>query len=263
MNSTQHHNTGPSHWKYSSPAEEGFHTVVSPQTSDCALTWIFRLNLGIGQSYSLKHDSLELNGFVVQGSLDITSSDGESVRLDKFGSFYIPAQYEITIKAREKAVLFIGGGPYEDIGEYFVRSYDPTLPTGEIRQLHGEFPFKREVCFTLNPEVPASRLVCGFTIGEPGLWTSWPPHQHTKDLEEVYCYFDIPDGGFALHLASRKPGIIEAVHPVVNGDCVIVPEGYHPTIGAPGVKSCYYWVMVSHSGESRRYDLAENDFFGK
>ena len=40
---------------------------------------------------------------------------------------------------------------------------------------------------------------------------------------------------------------------------VIVPEGYHPTCGMPGVKSCYFWVMAAQSPESRRYDLAEND----
>ncbi|MFW6327034.1 MAG: 5-deoxy-glucuronate isomerase, partial [Bacteroidota bacterium] len=88
---------------------------------------------------------------------------------------------------------------------------------------------------------------------------SWPPHQHTKDLEEVYCYFDIPKPRFALHLASRKPGEVEAVHPVSTGDCVVVPEGYHPTVGAPGTKSCYFWIMAAYSQQSRRYDLAVND----
>jgi 5-deoxy-glucuronate isomerase len=112
---------------------------------------------------------------------------------------------------------------------------------------------------TINQETPGSRLICGITESEDGKWTSWPPHQHTKDLEEVYCYFDIPKPAFALHLASRKPGEVEAVHPVSDGDCVIVPEGYHPTVGMPGAKSTYFWVMVAHSKESRRYDLAVND----
>jgi 5-deoxy-glucuronate isomerase len=112
---------------------------------------------------------------------------------------------------------------------------------------------------TVGQTDEASRLICGITSGDEGMWTSWPPHQHTKDLEEVYCYFDIPKPKFALHLSSRESGKVEFVHPVSTGDCVIIPEGYHPTVGMPGVKSCYFWVMVAHTGQSRRYDLAVND----
>jgi 5-deoxy-glucuronate isomerase len=91
------------------------------------------------------------------------------------------------------------------------------------------------------------------------MWTSWPPHQHTKDLEEVYCYFDIPLPNKAFHFASRKAGEFEVIHPVSTGDCILVPEGYHPTCGMPGIASCYFWVMAAHRTESRRYDLAIND----
>jgi 5-deoxy-D-glucuronate isomerase len=45
---------------------------------------------------------------------------------------------------------------------------------------------------TVNPEAPASRLIAGWTFGRPGGRTSWPPHQHEQDLEEVYAYFDMP-----------------------------------------------------------------------
>jgi 5-deoxy-glucuronate isomerase len=75
-------------------------------------------------------------------------------------------------------------------------------------------------------------------------------------MEEVYCYFDIPKPEFALHLCSRKSGIIEHVHPVSSGDMVAIPEGYHPTVGIPGSRSNYFRVMVAHSHSSRRYDLA-------
>lgn len=79
------------------------------------------------------------------------------------------------------------------------------------------------------------------------------------NLEEVYCFFDIPKLESAFHFSSRKPGIFEFVHAVSTGDCVIIPEGYHPTCGIPGVKSCYFWVMAAHVIERRRYDLAIDD----
>lgn len=75
----------------------------------------------------------------------------------------------------------------------------------------------------------------------------------------MYCYLDLDRPKFALHLSSRVPGVVEAVHPVSTGDCVVVPEGYHPTVGVPGAQSCYFWVTVAHSRASRRYDLAVDD----
>jgi 5-deoxy-glucuronate isomerase len=48
----------------------------------------------------------------------------------------------------------------------------------------------------LAKNVEAGRLVAGFTISEPGNWTSWPPHEHARMLEEMYVYFDMPDPAF-------------------------------------------------------------------
>jgi 5-deoxy-glucuronate isomerase len=248
----------PINWKYSSSAEIGLHEVITPENSACKSTWIYRLNLNKGMDYNLSFEDIELSIAIIKGSLTFTHN-GEQYELEKMDSLYLPAQEELQIVAEKDAILFIGGGPYEGVGDFFVRRFDPERPLGDIRQIHGEPPYERDVYMAVNEEMPASRLITGFTWGQEGKWTSWPPHQHSKDLEEVYCYFDIPSPEFTLHLSSRKPGTIEAVHPVSSGDCVAIPEGYHPTVGMPGVKSCYFWVMVAHSAESRRYDLAVND----
>jgi 5-deoxy-glucuronate isomerase len=248
----------PKNWKYTSTSEEGFHTIVDPDNSACKVTWIYRLNLSKGKPHALSNKKLELNGMIFKGKA-IVEHKSESTELHVRDSFYLPAGESLKITALEDVHMFLGGGPYEGEGSYYVRKYDVSMPLGEIRQIHGKPPYQREVFMTMNQETPGSRLICGITESEDGKWTSWPPHQHTKDLEEVYCYFDIPKPAFALHLASRKPGEVEAVHPVSEGDCVVVPEGYHPTVGMPGAKSTYFWVMVAHSGKSRRYDLAVND----
>ncbi len=253
--------THPKDWKYESPDEPGYHVVVSPDNSPCAVTWIFRLNLEAGQSYRLGSKDLELNGLVIAGSARLQHGpDGSSsAELGKFGSFYLPGGDEAEVAATADLAMYVGGGPYEGVGSFFVRALDLSLPLGEVHQIHGEPPYQREVFMTVNPETPASRMINGITWGQDGRWTSWPPHQHTADLEEVYCYLDLDPPKFALHLSSRVPGAIEAVHPVSTGDCVIVPEGYHPTVGMPGAQSCYFWVMVAHSRASRRYDLAVDD----
>lgn len=249
----------PANWKYPSSEKPGLHFVVGPGNSILRETSIFRLNLPAGGTEIVFDPRLELNAVLVEGAAVVDGPEGrqELFRLD---SFYLPAGVRILVSSDTGAVLYLGGAVYEGRGSYFMRRYDPDLPLGQIRQVHGQPPYERMVFMTLNQEVPASRLICGITWGDVGGWTSWPPHQHTIDLEEVYCYFDLPLPRFALHLASRRPGIVEAVHVVSTGDCVVVPEGYHPTVGIPDARSCYFWVMSAHRPESRRYDLAKADF---
>jgi 5-deoxy-glucuronate isomerase len=245
-------------WKFISSDLPGFHVVVSPEISDCITTWAFRLNLEKGTHYQLLDENLELNGAVISGKAQIYS-EGNDYILSERDSFYLPAKQQVTIKAESNLVMYFGGAPFEGNGVFFVRKYDLALPLGSLHQIHGKPPYQREVFMTISQEDKGSRLICGITEGEPGQWTSWPPHQHSNDLEEIYCYFDIPKPKFALHLASRVPGEIEEVFPVSSGDFVAVPEGYHPTVGMPGVKSCYFWIMSALSEKSRRYDLAVND----
>lgn len=245
-------------WKFKSPDAQGFHVVVSPENSACRTTWGFRLNLEKGTEYRLSDEKLELNGAVISGQTQFLF-EGNEYQLSERDSFYLPAKHQAVIQAKSDLIMYFGGAPFEGKGEFFVRKYDLTLPPGNIHQIHGKSPYQREVFMTIAQEDKGSRLICGITEGEPGQWTSWPPHQHSNDLEEIYCYFDIPKPKFALHLASRKPGEIEEVYPVSSGDFVIVPEGFHPTVGMPGVKSCYFWIMAAFSEKSRRYDLAVND----
>ncbi len=65
MKNLQH----PSNWKYESPESEGFHRIINPENSVCKLTWIFRLNLRIGNTYSLYDPKLELNEIVIKATL--------------------------------------------------------------------------------------------------------------------------------------------------------------------------------------------------
>lgn len=248
----------PSQWKYSSPDDPGFHEVINPENSPCKETWIFRLNISGGQSYSLFHGELELNAALIKGLIRIRHT-GKEYQLNEKDTFYLPANDKVEIEAMQDAILYIGGAECDGKGTFFTRKYDLSLPLGDIHQIHGKPPYRREVFMTLAQQDAGSRLICGITSGDPGMWTSWPPHQHSADLEEVYCFFDIPKPKVAFHYSSRKSGEFEFVHPVSTGDFVAIPEGYHPTCGMPGVRSTYFWVMAAFRPESRRYDLAIDD----
>jgi len=92
----------------------------------------------------------------------------------------------------------------------------------------------------------AGRILLGFTRSLPGNWTSWPPHEHTTILEEMYIYFDMPAPAFGLQLVYDNTEYPEMVVPVREGDAVLMPSGYHPNVSVPGHRICFIWAMAAH-----------------
>lgn len=247
-------------WRFVSPESAGLHPVISPENADCEAIWIYRLNLKKGEEYTLETGGKEMNGLCVRGSAHITAEAFEE-ECQRWDSFYLMGGMALHLEAREDCIFYLGAAVDEGYGKPFFRKYDASLPLGDVHQIHGQGVGQREVFMTLNPEVEASRLICGITTGGNGAWTSWPPHEHEWDLEEVYCYFDMDAPHFGLHLSYTRPGDIESLvaHPVTSGVMVLAPRGYHPTVAAPGTKNSYFWVLAAHRHESRRYDLAVLD----
>jgi 5-deoxy-glucuronate isomerase len=248
-------------WAFQSSEEPGFHEVIVPGKADCKEIHIFRLNLPAGDSYELQSGGLELHPVLISGKATLTGHPVLNQQMERFDSFYIIADSSVIIKAEEECIFYIAGAKYDGIGVPSFRKYDSTLPIGDIHQIHGAGVGRREVMFTLAPKTSATRLICGLTWGGVGAWTSWPPHQHEKDLEEAYCYFDMPVPKFGLHLSYLKSGEAEDIvaHSVHSGSMVLAPCGYHPTVASPSVQNTYFWVLAAFTPESRSYDLAVID----
>lgn len=248
-------------WRFQSSEEPGFHAVVTPETAECIAVQVYRLNLPAGQSYKLESGELEMHPVLISGKAKLSGHATLDIELDAMDSFYIPGNDSIEIAAVEDCIFYVAAAKYEGIGEPCYRKYDPTLPIGDIHQIHGSGSGQREVMFTLDPKTPASRLICGFTWSGDGTWTGWAPHQHELDLEEVYCYFDMPQPRFGFHVSYLKSGEIDDIvaHPVYSGTMVEAPCGYHPTVASPGGRNSYLWVLASFKTDRRRYDLAISD----
>lgn len=245
-------------WHKKSTDERGMQRVIVPCRDETEVLGVDRLNLEKGDEYELYDEKREMNALLISGAVTAVI-DGELHNLEKLDSFYVPSKTAVKITAKEKTSVYIGSAPCEGFGKSLVRKMDFTLPIGNIHQIHGKGSGQREVMFTLAPEDSASRLICGVTWSADGAWTSWPPHQHEKDLEEVYCYFDIKTYG--LHFSYKTDESFgEAVcHEVQSGSMVEAPVGYHPTAAVPGSKNIYFWILGARCHESRRYDLAITD----
>ena len=74
----------------------------------------------------------------------------------------------------------------------------------------------------------------GFTRGKNGNWTSWPPHEHAANREEIYLVYDMPAPAFGVQFAYTDPENMEFCEVVRDGDAIVIPRGYHQNVGAPG-----------------------------
>jgi 5-deoxy-glucuronate isomerase len=185
--------------------------------------------------------------------------DGKPFQLGQYDALYVPRDSRIEVSTNTQVDLvefsadvehryplqFIS---YAEISKNPALKFDAGIP--------GKVMSHRNMLLGMNVE--AGRLVAGFTYSEPGAWASWPPHEHTAALEEMYVYFDMPAPAFGLQLVYDNPEYPEMVIPVRDGDAVLMPSGYHPNVSIPGHKICYVWAMAAHRERvDRRLGMAK------
>jgi len=104
---------------------------------------------------------------------------------------------------------------------------------------------KRELNVLLGKNVEAGRIMAGVTFSQPGNWTSWPPHEHAELAEEAYLYIEMPPPSFGVQLVYTDKNEPELATIVREGDVVLMPEGYHPNVAAPGSTINFLWMMAA------------------
>ena len=174
-----------------------------------------------------------------------------------YDSIYIPRGSQIQVKAgaegcdlAEVAAPVTGEYPLQFIKYEDVKK-DPTL------HFHaGGKSAERNLNILLGKNVKAGRICAGVTFSEPGNWTSWPPHEHTDMLEEAYLYIDMPAPSWGVQFVYTDPKNPELVAVVREGDCVVMPKGYHPNVSAPGGTIGFLWMMAAHKEvEDRQFGV--------
>lgn len=192
---------------------------------------------------------------VLRGSAQV-AVDGANYTLNVFDSIYIPRDSRIEVSTRSSADIAefsceverrypLAVVPYSEV------SKDPTL-----KFMAGVPGQSREVSVVLGKNVDAGRLLLGFTISDPGNWTSWPPHEHAKMLEEMYVYFNMPEPAFGIQMVYNNTQYPELVTVVREGDAVLMPSGYHPNVSVPGHRITFLWAMAAHrEKEDRQYGV--------
>ena len=191
----------------------------------------------------------------------VVAANGERHTLERYDSIYAP---------RESAVDVRPGADGCDVAEMAapVTRKHPVqvVRFAEIRQdptLHfetGGTSARRDLNVLVGKNVQAGRILAGIAFSQPGNWTSWPPHEHAAMLEEAYLYIDMPAPAFGVQLVytnSKEPELATIVR---EGDVVVIPQGYHPNVAAPGGAINFLWMMAAHREDvDRQYGVVNVD----
>jgi 5-deoxy-glucuronate isomerase len=183
--------------------------------------------------------------------------DGRSYPLERYDGLYVPRD----------AALEVRPGPQGcDLAE-IAAPVERRYPVQHVRfadvqkdkALHfmtGGPASERDLNIVFGKNVEAGRIVAGVTFSKPGNWTSWPPHEHAQMLEEAYLYIDMPEPGWGLQLVYTNPREPELVSVVHEDDVVLMPQGYHPNVSAPGGSINFVWMMAAHrEGVDRQFGV--------
>jgi 5-deoxy-glucuronate isomerase len=172
-------------------------------------------------------------------------------------SIYLPSESRCVLKATtdiEVGVCTAPGG----------RKFPPRIisPEDVGFEERGKGTNRRLVYNILPDTAAAESLLVVEVVTPGGNWSSYPPHKHDRDalpeesfLEETYYHRLNPPQGFAFQRVYTDDRSIDETMAVEDGDCVMVPRGYHP-VGAPHGYDLYYLNVMA--GPNRRW-VFKND----
>ena len=242
------------------PSEDGCILEVTPQSAGWDYVGFAVHKLEAGDTLEKLDADKETCLVLLTGTATIAardqSFDGIGGRTSVFdgppAAVYVPAGESYTVTAKtdlELAVCTAPGG-----GNFPVRLIEPGSIKQEVR---GSGTNTRYIQDILPETHPAHSLLVVEVITPGGNWSSYPPHKHDSDalpeesaLEETYYHRLNPPQGFAFQRVYTDDRSIDEAVTVEDGDCVMVPGGYHP-VGAPHGYDLYYLNVMA--GAKRKW----------
>jgi 5-deoxy-glucuronate isomerase len=227
-------------------AKTGRHVSITPQNSTMKHLGYGRVILNSSTpSVTFTDEGRETALICLSGAATVKTA-GQAFELDRYDSIYVPRDSSIEVSTKSQADLAEFSSDVE--GQYPVKfvPYTEASQDPGLKFSAGGPGSSRQLNMLIAKNVAAGRLVAGFTHSDPGNWTSWPPHEHAKMLEEMYVYFDMPEPAYGIQLVYNDTEYPELVTVVRDGDAVLMPSGYHPNVSVPGHRIAFLWAMAAH-----------------
>lgn len=246
--------------KTSRPATDGCVLSVTPESAGWTYVGFAVHKLGAGDAFEKPATELEACLVILSGKASVTVAGQEYPNLGERdnvfagppAAMYIPMGQGYSVRAETQLEIAVctapGGGDYEP------RVIPPGSISSEVRGQGSNTRFVQDI---LAGSDPAHSLLVVEVITPGGNWSSYPPHKHDSDalpeesaLEETYYHRLHPSQGFAFQRVYTDDRSIDQTIAVEDGDCVMVPEGYHP-VGAPFGYDLYYLNVMA--GAKRKW----------
>ena len=236
---------------------KGRTVAVSPGRAAVRYLHYGRIILDPGQSPIRFETGGQETGLVCLKGSAIVETGNESHRLDRLDALYVPRDSTIEVTPGDAGCdLAEIAAPVEARYPLQFVDYDEVKKNPGLHFSTGGAGSQRELNILLGKNIEAGRILAGVTFSAAGNWTSWPPHEHADLLEEAYLYIDMPAPGFGVQLVYTNPAEPELATIVREGDVVLMPEGYHPNVAAPGSQINFLWMMAANrERESRQFGV--------
>jgi 5-deoxy-glucuronate isomerase len=227
-------------------AQRGRTFAVTPENTSSRYLHYGRIILAAEDApLSFSTGENETGLICLRGSAAVRTGD-QLFQLTQYDALYVPRDSRLEIQQGSEGCDFAEvAAPVEHrYPVQFIRFADVQ----QNPQLHfktGGQSSERTLNVLLGNNVEAGRILAGVTFSEPGNWTSWPPHEHATLAEEAYLYIDMPSPSWGIQMVYNDPQSPELAVVVREGDCVLMPQGYHPNVAAPGGTINFLWMMAA------------------
>ena len=239
---------------------EGLHTLQRRGERGARELTTHRLTLSPGRSDRFAVADEETVIVLLEGR-GVFAAGGQSWNVHRTNVFdgratalLLPPGTELTVSAETPLEALLISTPAPPGGQPVLCAPDDVVVVERGTDL-----YRREVrsLFTTDPH--GRRLMVGETVNATGHWSSYPPHKHDGQdnelrLEEMYYYRVNPPEGFGLHISYTASGEA-ATHQVRDGDLVLIPYGYHSVSAPPRYDLYYLWAIA---GDERKLAVYED-----
>jgi len=237
---------------------KGRRTAVAPGPTAARYLHYGRITLDAGDAPVKFNTGEHEVGLICLNGKASVNANTESFELDRYDALYVPRDSQIAVEASGPSGCDLAevSAPVDKRYPMKFVSYKEVRENPKLHLIAGKPPAERDLNVLIGANVEAGRIMAGVTFSTPGNWTSWPPHEHSKLLEEAYLFIDMPAPSFGVQFVYTDPQKPELVQVVREGDCVLMPQGYHPNVAAPGGQINFLWMMAAiREGEDRLYGV--------
>jgi 5-deoxy-glucuronate isomerase len=251
-----------------SPAPEADGTIlrVTPESAGWGHVGFEVLELRDTAVAARNTGERELCIVVIAGTVNVLSEHGEwgdlGGRRDPWSgrpdAAYLPPGIAVEIEAAPAAEVGLCWAPAPSGG-----AAARILPGEETEvETRGYDAQERSIHPILMADREADSLLVCEVLTPAGHWSSYPPHKHDRDdpptetlLEETYYHRISPARGFGLQRVYTDDRTLDETLAFGDGDCVLVPRGYHTVSAPPGYDLYYLNVMA---GPTRLWAIAND-----